>query len=320
MQFLIVATAPADAPQNIVTTTDTKTRARMRKCLSPSFSDRSLFNQRMVLEKYAEKLMIQLKNQMAGRRGNQKHVAVNMLDWINFYTMDVIGDLSVGDNFHCLDKNDYHPWVRTLFNFLKGMQLAAAMRFYPGIEQMVMKFLAGPIIQKQKEHAEFTNNLINRRLEQKTDRPDFLTPFLHENRGFEKMSLGEIQSTFAILIIAGSETAATSLCGMIHRLSTNPDKQQKLATELRSRFDREDDITVETTAAIPYLDAVIHEGLRTCYAIPGGLPRIVPSNGDVYLGEYIPGGVCPRTSINYRLGANPVSLDFHINPSERRPF
>lgn len=66
---------------------------------------------------------------MASVQGNRKQGAlVNMTDWIDFFTMDVIVDLAFGEPFGCLAKGEYHDWVRTLFQYLRGMAIATAPR------------------------------------------------------------------------------------------------------------------------------------------------------------------------------------------------
>lgn len=126
-----------------------------------------------------------------------------------------------------------------------------------------------------------------------TSRPDLMTPFLRNNGDFQVMSKGEIQSTFALLIVAGSETTATSLLGTINYLASAPSVRNKLAAELDAVFASDSDIKLEslTHKPIPYLEATIKEGLRICNPVPGGLPRIVPPAGDVYAGVFLPGGV-----------------------------
>jgi cytochrome P450 len=148
------------------------------------------------------------------------------------------------------------------------------------------------ILEKQKQHTDFTNKKILQRLELNTSRPDLITPFLRKMENSpEKMSLGEIQSTFAIILVAGSETTATTLLGTFYKLATHTHVQEKLAVILKARIPTESDITVEATKDIPFLDAVINEALRLCYAVPGGFPRVVPEGGDVYCGKFVPGGV-----------------------------
>ena len=205
--------------------------------------------------------------------------------------MDVIGDLAFGETFGCLENGEYHSWVRTLFSYLKGMSIAAAPRYYPSTEFIFQKLMPKSVIEGQRRHTQYANEKINRRLDLKIDRPDFMTPFMKNNKNFENMSREEILSTFNFIIVGGSETTATTLTGIFNHFSRNQMILQKLTQEIRSTFEKEEDITIDAVQGLPYLDAVINEGLRMCNPIPGGLPRVVPEGGDSYAGVYLPGGV-----------------------------
>ncbi|KAK2603870.1 hypothetical protein QQS21_003905 [Conoideocrella luteorostrata] len=282
--------APNGAPQNIVTTTDAKVHARMRKYLGNSFTDTALIDQRPTIEGYADLFISRLRDMSTAPETGGKGALVDMTDWINFFTVDVIGDLAFGEPFGCLQTSDYHPWVRTLFNFLKGMVFAASTRFYPWIASAMESLLPKSVMDLQRQHTEFANEKINRRLNLQTNRPDFMTPFLKQNPDFKYMSKGEIESTFAIIIVAGSETSATVLCGILNQLTKNSNSLMTLENVIRQRFRSEEEISIETTTNIPYLEAVIHEGLRLCNPVPGGLPRVVPQGGETYAGYFLPGG------------------------------
>jgi cytochrome P450 len=67
---------------------------------------------------------------------------------------------------------------------------------------------------------------------------------------------------------------------------------QRLQHEIRSSFQKFDDIDSMSTANLRYLQAVCMEGLRIFPPLPLGLPRIVPPGGDTVDGEFIPAGVC----------------------------
>lgn len=204
--------------------------------------------------------------------------------------MDIIGDLALGESFGCLETSNYHPWVKTLNHFLQGMGYAAATRYYPSIEWLVTKLLAKRVMEMQKKHTEFVHDRIKRQLSLKTNRPDFLTPFMKDNPNFENMSVEEIESTFSILIVAGSETTATVLSGIINHLVKTANKRvlQALVSEIRTAFEREEIINVENVKGLKYLDAVINEGLRLCNPAPTMLPRVVPKGGGIYAGHFVP--------------------------------
>ena len=230
---------------------------------------------------------------LIGKDDAKRGVLVNMTDWLNFFTMDVIGDLAFGESFGCLQNGEYHSWVRTLFSYLKGMSLAAAPRYYPTTEFLFEKLIPQSVLEGQRQHTAYAHEKINRRLDMKTNRPDFVTPFMRNNENFQTMSREEILATFNFIIVGGSETTATALTGIFNHLTKveNQRVMSRLCKEIRIAFEREEDITIDATTKLPYLEAVINEGLRICNPIPGGLPRVVPKGGDTYNGIFLPGGV-----------------------------
>lgn len=248
--------------------------------MSNSFTEASLRNQHPLIHHHADTLVDKLRQlAIASQNSTQSGALVNMTDWLNFFTMDVIGDLAFGEPFGCLKTGEYHTWVRTLFSYLKGMSLAAAPRYYPLTERLFMKLIPRSVIEGQRKHTEYANERILHRLELKTDRPDFMTPFLRNNVDFEHMSKREILSTFNFIIVGGSETTATTLTGIFNHLCKNERILKLLCTEIRDRYSKGEHITIDSIHDLPYLEAVLNEGLRMCNPIPGGLPRMVPEGG-----------------------------------------
>ncbi|KAI9782889.1 MAG: RNA polymerase II mediator complex subunit [Peltula sp. TS41687] len=170
------------------------------------------------------------------------------------------------------------------------MSLAAAPRYYPSIEFLLQRLIPKSVLEGQHRHTQYANEKINRRLDLRTDRPDFMTPFMKNNVDFEKASREEVLSTFNFIIVGGSEITATTLTGIFNHLSRNDNILQRLCTEIRTNFKEEKDITIDATHGLLSLEAVINEGLRMCNPIPGGLPRVAPEDGDTYAGVYLPGG------------------------------
>ncbi len=284
--------APNDLADNLITTSDPKFHGRVRGLMSHSFTEDSLRNQHPLIHHHADMLVDKLRQLAAAPQSLMEPGAlVNLTDWLNFFTMDVIGDLAFGEPFGCLETGEYHSWVRTLFSYLKGMSLAAAPRYYPLTEKLFMKMIPQSVLEGQRQHTKYASERILRRLELKTDRPDFMTPFLRNNVNFEHMSKDEILSTFNFIIVGGSETTATTLTGIFNHLCKNERILTRLCTEIRRRYGKEEDITIDSIHDLPYLEAVLNEGLRMCNPIPGGLPRMVPEGGDTYCGKFLPGGV-----------------------------
>jgi cytochrome P450 len=105
------------------------------------------------------------------------------------------------------------------------------------------------------------------------------------------MTKEEIIPTFAILLLAGSETTATLLSATTFYLLTNPSTLATLQFEIRTSFTREEEITQISVNKMKYLLAVLDETMRIHPPTPRGGPRVVPGKGEMVDGVWVPGGV-----------------------------
>ena len=103
----------------------------MRKMLTNSFSERTLPGQEPVIESYMDLATARFRAMAVASDAKDAGVMLNMLDRLNYFTIDIVGDLGFRESFNCLRNSQYHDWVRTLHVFLRGMVFAAATRFYP---------------------------------------------------------------------------------------------------------------------------------------------------------------------------------------------
>ncbi len=277
---------PGQVP-SLITTSNHTDHARMRGLLRGAFTEKALRDQGHIIEYYVKLLISSLREKASSG------VSVNMVDWFNYTTFDIIGDLGFGEPFDCLKTNAYHPWVSLITDYLRIFSLAAATRFYPLVEIVSMKMIPKKVREDVQNHHQLSIEKVHRRLNLEKERHDFMTPVIELNTDMQKMSLPEIESTFSLLVVAGSETTATTLSGIINHLIQNPPVMQSLVSEIRGAFKEEEDITLESIRELPYLGAVISEGLRVCNPIPVGLPRLVPTGGDTVLGHWLPGNVPP---------------------------
>jgi cytochrome P450 len=85
-------------------------------------------------------------------------------------------------------------------------------------------------------------------------------------------------------LAAGIDTTGDGLCFLMHELSLprNAHVQQRLRDEINNSRDRSFD-------QLPYLDAVVKEGLRVFPPIPMSFPRYTPDTGTILDGYFIPG-------------------------------
>jgi cytochrome P450 len=262
--------------------------SRMRKLLSHGLTQRALKSQEPIVQKYVALLIERLKEQAAESPGG---AVVDMVPWFNYTTFDIFGDLAYGESFDCLQHSAYHPWITILFKSVKAASFVIAARFYPLIDFLLMKCIPPSLKQMAKNHISLIEDRVERRLGWEVERPDLMSHIIKHNDGKEGMTLEEIQATFIFLTTAGSETTATALSGTLNYLAACPDKMAILVKEVREKFTREDQITVDTLQNLQYLNAALNEGLRLCPPIPIMLPRVVPKDGDTICGMWLPGGV-----------------------------
>ncbi|MCJ1363219.1 hypothetical protein MMC16_002326 [Acarospora aff. strigata] len=277
---------PPEGVHNIVTTPSDADHSRMRRLLAHAFSEKALREQEPLIASYIDLLVSKLRQQIQGPEAGK----VDITKWYNFTTFDIIGDLSFGESFHCLEDGTYHSWISTIFKSIKFATYLQAARKFPPLTKLIEVFLPRSLRDQLDKRTAWNRDRVEKRLMlgKNVDRPDFISYILRHND--EKgMSRDEIYSTAPVLTIAGSETTATLLSGLTFHLLNNPDAYRKLVNEVRTAFKHERDINNITVAQLPYLSAVLQEGLRMYPPVPSTIPRVTPPEGDEICGQWVPG-------------------------------
>ncbi|KAF4468343.1 benzoate 4-monooxygenase cytochrome P450, partial [Fusarium albosuccineum] len=103
----------------------------------------------------------------------------------------------------------------------------------------------------------------------------------------EKFGLGhlDIASECMDHMLAGIETTGDALCFLMWQISQPG--YEAIQERLRDEFKANEGIPFEQ---LPYLEAVVKEGLRVFPSIPMSLPRCVPPEGSEVDGHWLPGG------------------------------
>ncbi|KAG8162636.1 hypothetical protein KVR01_007114 [Diaporthe batatas] len=122
---------------------------------------------------------------------------------------------------------------------------------------------------------------------------DFLTNISEKVKSGE-VSQEEMTAHASTLVIAGGETVATFLAAVTYLLLKNPSTYSRLQKEIRDRYKNADEITAMSAQQLPYLQAVISEGLRIYPPGSQGFPRTCP--GATIDGHWVPQGVEVYTS------------------------
>jgi cytochrome P450 len=165
---------PANGVHSIITVKNDADHSRYRRLLSHAFSEKSLQDQAPLIKKYID-LFINRLRENAGK-GSQDMVA-----WFNFTTFDIIGDLSLGESFDCLEKQEYHPWITFLFAAFKALAFINAAKNFPWASKVILSLMPKSLSQARLNHMLFTKERVLKRVSQGTGRPDFMTNVLKHN-------------------------------------------------------------------------------------------------------------------------------------------
>ena len=130
------------------------------------------------------------------------------------------------------------------------------------------------------------------------------------------MTREEIIANSGILLVGGSETTASLLSAVTFYLLTHPSHLKRVQDEVRSAFQTEKDINLQsvgTAARLPYMEAVLKESLRLYPPLGALMPRMTGPEGDMIDGMFIPPNVSCLTQgqIVFRLISQQTSVGVH---------
>jgi cytochrome P450 len=283
--------------ESIVSASTIQSHERMRKMLEHCFTDRALAEEEPLVQRHVHQLISSLRETIAQQ--GESSGTVNIVDWFMFTTFDIIGDLSFGDPdaFGCLKNNTYHPWVLEIFNYFKAGSLFATVRFYKTLATLIMRLMPRSLMEAQEKNYQWACKKVHARMNIEVQRNDFMSKIMPYMAGDAKdgklgsLSIPELENNFYVMTVAGSETCGTVLSGTTNYLLKSRHAWDALAKEIRTSFLEPEMLTFDALVALPYLNAVIDEGLRLSPPVGGALAHVVPEGGDTVCGILLPEGV-----------------------------
>ncbi len=279
---------PGKAAENLISASEPD-HGRFRKILAPAFSEKSVYEQEAMIKGHID-LLIRKLRQTIDANPSEDVAAVDVLQWFNYATFDIIGDFIWGSSFKCLEHVQSHPWIQVIAQF-KVALIVGALKFYPPLDAIVMFITPESAMGDLWMIWKTTEDKISQRLTSK-GRRDVISYMVAANEASSEhhMSRDEMEINSMLLVIAGSESVTTALLGATHHLLGEPAKLQTLVQEVRTTYPKEEDITGLSLNRLPYLNAVLQEALRLCPTIPDGMRREIPKGGATVAGQFLPEG------------------------------
>jgi cytochrome P450 len=274
--------------KNLFANRDPKQHQQDRRQVASMYSLTSLISYEPYVDTCVELLLAKFRESADQRQ------TFNLMDWMQYYAFDVIGEITFGKSFGMM--KDGHD----ASGILENIHLLAIIPAHLGLISELINpfyFLAGRLAKRTPDFAlyEKVSAAITARKsgEESANRDDFLA------KGLKLLESGKMEDrnvlgTMMGNVVAGSDTTGITLAAILYHLIRNPSAMQKLQREF-------DDATTQGTLStpalfneaikLPYFQAVIKESLRMHPAVGMLLGRVIPEGGRQLGGHFFPAGV-----------------------------
>ncbi|KAI0546034.1 cytochrome P450 [Xylaria curta] len=210
------------------------------------------------------------------------------------FTLDTISRISLGKEFGCLEaEKDILGFFHTIDTFLPAMNVLGDVPWARKIAFSTLGIrLFGP---KPTDKAglgvmmKLTNDEVRKRY---TGDVKSLTDMLGSFRR-HGLTETECQTEAFFMFVAGSETTSSTLTAILFYLIATPTVYQRFKNEVKAAVESgkvSNPITAAEARALPYLQAVLYEGMRIRPSATASFLKEVPPEGDTIHGYFVPGG------------------------------
>ncbi|KAJ5553091.1 hypothetical protein N7494_002469 [Penicillium frequentans] len=285
---------------NVFSQTDNAKHEQRRKQMAPGYSGR----ENDQLERAVDEQVHNLLNLVRSKYVSSDHcvVPMDLAKKVQYFTLDVISSVGLGKAFGMLQNDlDVDQYLQSSEEGLAIGNTALAL----GLSWITQAPLIGRFIAPSpKDNNGFGKmmdacfRLVDARAASSTDqKSDMLASFMRHGLAGDELRTEALEQ-----ILAGSDTTAGGIRGILLHIITNPRVYLKLQREIDDAVGRgqapgigEGLVTTAQTKLLPYLQAVIREALRVWPPVVNIFSRDVPACGDTVVvdGEsvFLPGGV-----------------------------
>ncbi|KAF2996861.1 hypothetical protein E8E13_004378 [Curvularia kusanoi] len=277
--------------QNVFSMRDEVAHTKLRSKMTAGYSGKENESMEKTIESQIANLVKLIRSKYISTTDSYR--PVDLAEKLQYFTLDTISDLAFGKPLGYLqqdaDPYDYleaidasMPVYSTLGNlpWLANLLHSPLFRRFLPSERDKGGFGAIIGFSKQVVNSRFAPNAISQ--------PDMLGSFIRHG-----MTKPEAYSESLIQVVAGTDTTATGLKTIFLHVMTRPSIYRKLQAEIEQGLASgaiSSPIQDAEARRLPYLQAVIKEGLRIRSPAAGTFFKSVPRGGDV-LGEIaLPGG------------------------------
>ncbi|KAM0796886.1 cytochrome P450 [Usnea florida] len=253
-----------------------------REALSPFFSKRNVARMEPLVKAKVQRLRERLEEHM------KLKASVNLTVASLAFTMDILSEYAFHEDFGSLNQEDFNVrWRDTILSIMRALP---AVRHFgwllmvaKALPQTIRRLITPDMSQliQWKEHITMrVKEVLAEEVAYSNENSKQRTIFeeLRDNPSLppEEKTLTRLGEECSILLIAGSETPAKALALIFFHLMVSPLKLQRLRDELRT-ITPPGSVEIPSQAKLeklPYLSAIVHEGLRLHSGIVARSQRI----------------------------------------------
>ncbi|KAK6841133.1 hypothetical protein PG987_001993 [Apiospora arundinis] len=281
---------------NMFTVLTATAHARFRSRTSHAYSGREIPD----MERGVDQQLATFRRRLAGYAQSGKLLDFGPMS--SYFTVDVITRLAFGKEFGFLaEESDKYNFLHELTALWPRMATSADVPWIRALlfSTPVLK-LIGP---KPRDKTGFgalmgvAEKEVGKRFAPGAEKKkDMLGSFM--NHGLDQTEC-EVEGLF--MVISGTESTASAIRCIMTYAMTTPSVYVKLKGEIQDAV-REgrasSPIRVEEARKLPYLQAVLYEGIRMRPPLLGLLAKTVPRGGDTLAGRRVPAGTAICTNVS----------------------
>ena len=268
-----------------------------RGALNPMFSRQKVLELETIVQSKAAKVCRRMQEGVDA--GN----AVDLHHAFRSVSVDVISDFAFD---RCYDFLDQPELGATFFQMARGIGPALwAFQQFPSFQAMALKtppwmapYLSKPlgyVTGMQMECVRQVDDVKQRMTDGKeVGRQTIFTTLLSgENKpeGYRIPTTWQLKDEAYSVLLAAADTTGNAMTVAAFHVLNNPAIYSKLVAELETAFPHQtENLPFVQLERLPYLTAVIKEGLRLSFGVVGRLPRVVPPGGATFNNYVIPAG------------------------------
>lgn len=274
---------------SVQTTRDPVVHAHRHKVWDQAMSIKSLERLEPAVYELANKLIDELRY--------RENEIINMTQWVEYYTFDLMGLVSMGVSFRGLSKCE--DSIISLFR-----RAHRNLGLFAPAPWMQHLFMSIPFITRMKDlrqYNEWANDQLAKNIEDlnhNSSRTDMMKHVIEDamKHGGVQQNFNDVFGDFIIAVVAGSDPPWQALVDLVYYLTREPKHIGLIHQEL-GLIDLHDYRALQMQS---HLNACIYETLRLHPGVPSGSYRLPPRGGITLNGVYIADGttiVTPQYSL-----------------------